>query len=143
MGYEGADCINQFPQTPLPQLQFLNLQGSEDLIRVLSRLTLPSLKCLHIQTSSRTWDHRLLEDFFNRSSCPLRQFILQDNLDLESAAKCLTIPFLGSIPDTEVHLRSSVPLDVFQELKDSHTPTLDRLKIAYPYDERSPVLMWE
>ena len=135
--------INQFPQTPLPQLQFLKLQGSEDLIRLLSRLTLPSLKCLHIQTSSRTWDHRLLEDFFNRSSCPLRQFILRDNLDLESAAKCLTIPFLGSIPGIEVHLRSSVPLDVFQELKDSHTPTLDRLKFAYPCDERSPVLMWE
>lgn len=135
--------IDQFPQTPLLQLQLLKLQGSGDLIRVLSRLTLPSLKCLHIQTSSATWDHRLLEDFFNRSSCPLQQLILQGDLDLEGAIKCLTIPFLGLIPDIEVHLPSSVSLDVFRELKDSHTRTLDRLKIAYPYDDSSPVLMWE
>jgi len=134
--------VGELPQTPLLQLQLLKLQGSGDLIRLLSRLTLPSLKYLHIQTSPATWDHRLLDDFFNRSSCPLRQFILGGDLDLESAVNFLTIPFLRSIPNIELHLRSSVPLEVFQELKESHTPTLDRLKIAYPYDESSPVFTW-
>jgi hypothetical protein len=144
----GVRCANmssldELPQTPLLQLQLLKLLGSGDLIRVLSRLILPTLKYLHIQTSSAIQDYGLLEDFFNRSSCPLQQFILRDDLDLESAVKYLTIPFLGSIPDVEVHLRSSVTLEAFQELKDSHTPTLDRLKFAYPYDESSPVLTWE
>ena len=135
--------VGELPPTPLLQLQSLNLRGSGYLIGLFSRLTLPSLKFLYIQTYSATGDHRLLEDFLNRSSCPLQQFILRGNLDLESAVKYLTIPFLGSIPDIEVHLRSPVASEVFQELKDSHTPTLDHLKIAYPYDESLPFFMWE
>ncbi|KIK01241.1 hypothetical protein K443DRAFT_7074 [Laccaria amethystina LaAM-08-1] len=133
--------VGELPRIPLLQLQLLKLQGSGDLARLLSRLSLPSLKILHIQTSSAKRDHRLLEDFLNKSSYPLQQFILWDNLilDLESAVKYLTIPFLGSILDIEVHIRSLVPMTAFQELKDSHTPTLDCLKIAYPYNENLPV----
>jgi hypothetical protein len=144
-GVRSADLsVGELPRTPLLQLQSLKLQGSGDLGRLLSRLSLPSLEILHIETCSTIRDHRLLEDFLNRSSCPLQQFILRDNLilDLESAIKYLTIPFLGSIPDIEVHLRSSVPMTVFQELKDSHTPALDRLKFAYPYGENLPVFTW-
>ncbi|KIK01234.1 hypothetical protein K443DRAFT_575802 [Laccaria amethystina LaAM-08-1] len=144
-GVRGPDFsyVHGIPQIPLLQLQLLKLQGSGSLVRLLWKLTLPSLKFLHIQSSSATRDHRLLEDFFNRSSCPLQQFIFQDNLSLQSAVKFLTIPFLGSIPDIEVHSRSSVSLEVFQELKDSYTPTLDRLKFAYPHGEISPVFMWQ
>jgi hypothetical protein len=99
--------------------------------------TLPSLKRLCLETRSKTRDHRLLEDFFNRSSCSLQHFVFNDDcLDQESVVNYLTIPFLETIPDIQAYVGESRHVNAFrrmQQLKDSQdTPTFRRLQISYP-----------
>ena len=48
------------PQITLHHLQSLNLVGIGDLAHILSRLTLPSLKCLRLQTRSKTRDQSII-----------------------------------------------------------------------------------
>jgi len=91
-------------------------------------------------------DHRLLEDFFDRSSCSLQHFTFNDDyLDEESAAKYLTIPFLETIPDIQIYLGGSWDNDILQrmdELKNSQdTPTFRRLQISYP--TCNPAFTWK
>ena len=134
------------PQTTLLHLQSLYLKGTGDFADILSRLTLPSLKCLRLETKSKAQNPKLLEDFFDRSSCPLRQFVLHDGyVDQESIVQYLMIPFLETIPDIQVYLGETSKDDVFQEmreLKDSQdTPTFRRLQISYP--EWGPAFTWK
>jgi hypothetical protein len=145
-----VDCWDPPPVCGLPQttlhLQSLYLKGTGDFAHILSRLTLPSLKYLRLETQSKAQKHKLLEDFLHRSSCPLQQFILDDiYVDQESIVKYLTIPFLETIPDIQVYLGETAKDDVFQEmqeLKDSQdTPTFRRLQISYP--EGGPAFTWK
>lgn len=134
------------PQTTLFHLQSLDLEGTGNLAHILSKLTLPSLKYLCMATGSETQYHGLLEDFFNRSSCPLQKFILVDDcIDQESVIKYLSIPFLETIPDIEVYLGGGWQNDVLQkmqEVKDSQdTPTFRRLQISYP--TCNPAFTWK
>ena len=134
------------PQTILLHLQSLYLKGTGDFADILSQFTLPSLKTLRLETKSKAQNHKLLKDFFDRSSCPLRQFILHDiYVDQDSIVKYLTIPFLETIPDIQVYLGETSKDDVFQEmreLKDSQdTPTFRRLQISYP--EWGPAFTWK
>jgi hypothetical protein len=140
--WERVDCWDSpsvcgLPQVTLHHLQSLKLTGFGDLACILSRLTLPSLKRLCLETRSKTRDHRLLEDFFNRSSCSLQHFVFNDDcLDQESVVNYLTIPFLETIPDIQVYVGESRHVNAFrrmQQLKDSQdTPTFRRLQISYP-----------
>ena len=149
------DCVNCWDspsvcgllQTTLLHLRSLHLEGTGDLAHILSRLTLPSLKYLCLATRSKTRDHRLLEDFFDRSSCPLQRFIFKDGcLDQESIVNYLTIPFLEAIPDIRVYLEGISKHNVLremQEVKDSQdTPTFHRLQISYP-ERNWPAFTWK
>ena len=139
--WDCVDCwdspsVYGLPQTTLLHLRSLYLKGAGDFAHILSGLTLPSLKCLRLETKSKAQNHKLLEDFFDRSSCPLRQFILSDIcVYQESIVKYLTIPFLETIPDIRIYLGGSKGdvLRKMQEVKDSQdTPTFHRLQISYP-----------
>ena len=139
--WDCVDCWDSpsvcgLPQTILLHLRSLYLKGAGDFAHILSRLTLPSLKDLRLETKSKAQNHKLLEDFFDRSSCPLRQFVLNDiYVYEESIVKYLTIPFLETIPDIRIYL-GGLKGDVLrkmQEVKDSQdAPTFHRLQISYP-----------
>ena len=134
------------PQTTLFHLKSLDLEGTGNIAYILSSLTLPSLKYLCMATRTKTHYHGLLEDFFDRSSCPLQKFILVDDcIDQESVVKYLTVPFLETIPDIEVYLGGGWQNDVLQkmqEVKDSQdTPTFRRLQISYP--TCNPAFTWK
>jgi hypothetical protein len=136
------------PQTALPHLQSLNLEGTGDLAYILSGLILPSLKYLCIETSSETQYYGVLEDFFNRSSCPLQKFILVDDcVDQGSVVKYLTIPFLETIPDKEIYLGGGWEDDVLwkmQEAKDSQDKfTFRRHQINDPTCNPASICTWK
>ena len=149
------DCVNCWdapsvcglPQTTLLHLQSLILEGTGDLAHILCRLTLPSLKYLRLRTRSKTRDHRLLEDFFDRSSCPLQYFHFKDGcVDQKGIVNYLTIPFLEAIPDIRVYhggISKHKVLREMQEVKDSQdTPTFHRLQISYP-ECNWPAFTWK
>jgi len=145
--YWDSPCVCGLPRSTLLHLRSLYLKGTGDLAHILSWLTLPSLKYLCLKTRSKTRDHRSLEDFFDRSACPLQHFILKDGcVDQESIVKYLTIPFLETIPDIQVYLggiSEQVVLREMQEVKDSQdTPTFHRLQISYP-ECRWPAFTWK
>ena len=123
--WKGVTCMDPYmargkgPQAALLSLQLLSLLGNRDLALILGWLTLPSLKDLHLHThvSFTSRDHRLLEDFFNRSSCPLNNFTFYDSdLDRESIFDYLAIPFLESIPS--INFFFSFSEDLLGDMKD-------------------------
>ena len=149
------DCVNCWDspsvcgllQTTLLHLRSLHLEGTGDLAHILYRLTLPSLKYLRLRTRSKTRDHKLLEDFFDRSSCPLQYFYFKDGcVDQAGIVNYLTIPFLEAIPDIRVYhggISKHNVLREMQEVKDSQdTPTFHRLQISYP-ERNWPAFTWK
>lgn len=131
-------------QATLLSLQSLSLLGNGDLALILSRLTLPHLQDLHLHTgiSSSTRDHRLLEDFLNRSSCPLNNFTFYDgSLDQESICDYLAIPFLESVPSIKIFYRNAETL--LGDLKDPrYLSTFERLQVIYP-STACPAFTWK
>ena len=132
------------PQAALLSLQSLSLLGNGDLALILGRLTLPSLKDLHLhtRTSFSSRDHRLVEDFFNRSSCPLNNFTFYDgSLDQESICDYLAMPFLKSIPFIKIFFCNAETL--LGDLKDPrYLSIFERLQVVYP-STACPAFTWK
>jgi len=133
------------PQAALLRLQSLFLLGTGDLALVLSRLTLPSLKDLHLHTRtspSSAPDHHLPEDFFDRSSCPLNKFTFYDgNIDQKRVGDYLAIPFLKSIPSIKIFFKNAETL--LGDLEDPrYLSTFERLQVIYP-STVCPAFTWK